>query len=257
MSSFSKRHLERARAGSFGSVAEQYNRFRPSYPDALIDSLLALQPKDVLDVGCGTGKAATALLKRGLDVLGVELDERMAEVAAREGVVVEVASFETWDDAGRQFDLIISGDAWHWINPDTGIRRAADLLRPGGTIARFWNVHELEEPVLAAFEDVYREHAPGTRVGGSVPRSTEGVADPFAGEEAFTAFDAQTHHWQLTLSADEWIGLVTTFSDHQQLESERRSALLAALHATIEEKFGGTVRTRSETFVQLARRVET
>jgi ubiquinone/menaquinone biosynthesis C-methylase UbiE len=61
-------HLDRARAESFGLMAEEYDRYRPTYPDALIDDLAALQPGQVLDVGRGTGKAAVALTGRGLSV---------------------------------------------------------------------------------------------------------------------------------------------------------------------------------------------
>jgi 2-polyprenyl-3-methyl-5-hydroxy-6-metoxy-1,4-benzoquinol methylase len=100
-------------AGSFGSVAERYDRFRPGYPDALIDDLIGLRPLDVLDVGCGTGKVAVALAERGVRVLGVEPDAQMASVARGHGIPVEVACFEDWDDAGRRFDLITSGHAWH------------------------------------------------------------------------------------------------------------------------------------------------
>ena len=110
-------HGDRDRAASFGSLAEQYDRFRPSYPRALIDDLVALGPGKVLDVGCGTGKVARALTDRGVDVLGVEPDERMARVARRHGIPVELASFETWDPAGRTFDLLTAGHAWHWVDP--------------------------------------------------------------------------------------------------------------------------------------------
>ena len=58
-------YADRSRAESFGSVAEQYDRYRPSYPAALIDDLVAPRPADVLDVGCGTGKAAVLLAARG------------------------------------------------------------------------------------------------------------------------------------------------------------------------------------------------
>ncbi|MEU6787352.1 class I SAM-dependent methyltransferase [Nonomuraea angiospora] len=124
-------HLDRARATSFGSVAEQYDRYRPECPDELIDELTASRPTRVLDVGCGTGKVARTLARRGLTALGVEADERMADVARGHGIEVEVAPFETWDDAGRRFDLMTCGDAWHWIDPDAGIAKAARVLDPG------------------------------------------------------------------------------------------------------------------------------
>ncbi|QFZ22878.1 class I SAM-dependent methyltransferase [Saccharothrix syringae] len=74
-------HRDRTRAESFGSVARRYDRYRPGYPAALVDDLVAVGPTRVLDVGCGTGKVAAALVGRGLPVLGVEVDGRMAEVA--------------------------------------------------------------------------------------------------------------------------------------------------------------------------------
>jgi SAM-dependent methyltransferase len=113
-------HDQRDRAESFGAVAELYDRHRPSYPEELIAALAALRPASVLDVGCGTGKASRQLTASGLDVLGVEIDAGMAAVARRSGVEVEVASFELWDERGRTFDLIVSGQAWHWVDPAVG-----------------------------------------------------------------------------------------------------------------------------------------
>jgi SAM-dependent methyltransferase len=141
---------DRGRAESFGSIAEQYDRYRPSAPDALLDEFAALRPSRVLDVGCGTGKVARGLMERGLTVLGIELDERMAAVARAHGVEVEVEGFEDWDDGGRTFDLITCGDAWHWIDPVRGWRKIGQVLRPGGTVARFWNHLDVDEPLHSA-----------------------------------------------------------------------------------------------------------
>ena len=81
----------RARAGSFGMDAEAYDRHRPSYPAVVVDVLLAGDTHAVVDVGCGTGKLGRLLAERGADVVGVEPDERMAEVARRHGLAVEVS----------------------------------------------------------------------------------------------------------------------------------------------------------------------
>jgi len=128
---------DRDRATSFGSVAERYDRYRSGYPDELVDDLLAMGPRTALDVGCGTGKLARVLMARGVEVLGVDPDARMAAIAQRHGVPVEVAPFEDWDDRGRTFDLITSGHAWHWIDPRVGPRRVAELLRPGTALPAF------------------------------------------------------------------------------------------------------------------------
>jgi trans-aconitate methyltransferase len=110
-------HRDRVRAGSSGRDAERYDRSRPSYPRVLVDRLMADRPRAVVDVGCGTGIAARLFAQRGATVLGVEQDPRMAEVARTHGVDVEVSGFEDWDAAGRRFDLLISAQAWHWVDP--------------------------------------------------------------------------------------------------------------------------------------------
>ena len=143
-------HANRVRAESIGTLAEEYDRLRPTIPPALVDDLVALGPERVLDVGCGTGKVARALLSRGLSVLGIEFDERMAAVARRHGVEVEVGAFEDWDARGRTFDLIVASDSWHWIDPERGWRKVGEVLAPGGTVVRMWNQLELEQPLLAA-----------------------------------------------------------------------------------------------------------
>src|ERR1017187_6342704 len=106
-------HQNRARALAFGGVAATYDRARPSYPPALIDALVDLAPHQVLDVGCGTGKAARLLVERGCDVLGIEPDPSMAAIARSHGITVDEATFESWEPGGRMYDLIVSGQAWH------------------------------------------------------------------------------------------------------------------------------------------------
>src|SRR5215208_5765843 len=94
------------RSTVFGADAEQYDRARPAYPEALFDLLVSATTVDVLDVGCGTGIASRQVARRGCTVVGVEPDARMAAVARRRGTTVDVAPFEAWDAAGRQFDLV-------------------------------------------------------------------------------------------------------------------------------------------------------
>ena len=79
--------------------------------------------------------------------------------------------------------------------------------------------------------------------------------DPLARSDAFGSLEPRTYRWEHTLSADEWVALVATFSDHQCLGQERLSVLQRGLHAAIED-LGGTVRASSATFALLAKRVE-
>ena len=244
-------HLDRARAASFGSVAALYDRYRPGYPDAFVDDLLATRPARAVDVGCGTGRVARLLAGRGLPVLGVEPDERMAAVARDHGVPVEVADFETWDDADRKFELACFGASWHWVDPARGTAKAARVLRRGGTLARFWTSEVPDAPAIAALESVYARLAPNaTRY---VPALSSNWTDVVKESPAFYAMEDRTYPWTRTLDAEAWVGMVTTFSDHQRLEPERLSALQRELRDTIAA-LGGTIRLACVTYARLARR---
>jgi SAM-dependent methyltransferase len=154
-------HRARGCAESFGSDPERYDRARPRYPEAMVQAILAATPgPDVLDVGCGTGISARQFQAAGCNVLGVDVDERMAEFAQGRGLEVEVAAFEAWDPAGRTFDAVVAGQTWHWVDPVAGAAHAARALRTGGWLALFWNVFDPSPEVAAAFAAVYRQVMP-------------------------------------------------------------------------------------------------
>lgn len=249
-------HLQgdRRRASSFGATASAYDAFRPGYPPALYEDLLAERADTALDVGCGTGKVAVELRRRGVTVLGVDPDPRMAAVAAGHGVDVEVSDFERWDGAGRRFDLITCGHAWHWINPSIGADTAARTLRPGSRIARFWNYHVVGSDLLSEFEAVYAELAPTLTVIGRDPSLDGDPDDALDGHPAFATAAPRTYRWHRRLTSVQWSGLIATFSDHQQLQPDGLDRLTAALEAVIQRN-GGTVKVTGGTYLQLARRV--
>ncbi|MGI8449463.1 MAG: class I SAM-dependent methyltransferase [Streptosporangiaceae bacterium] len=235
-------HQCRQVAESFGADAERYDRARPSYPGALVERIVAASPgSEVLDVGCGTGIAARQFQAAGCRVLGVDPDARMAELARRGGIDVEVTKFEAWNPAGREFDAVIAGQAWHWVDPAAGAAKAGQALRPGGRLAVFWNVFQPPPEVGEAFAAVYRQVMPDSPATFWTSSILDAYAPGFtraAGgiREAGTFGDPEQWRfdWDRPYTRDEWLEQVPTFGGHSHIPPAIQQEILEGIGAAID-----------------------
>jgi SAM-dependent methyltransferase len=237
-------------AESFGGEAERYDRARPTYPKAMVDAVLAVSPgREFLDVGTGTGISARPFLKEGCRVLGVEPDERMAEFARRRGLEVEIAKFEEWDAAGRSFDVVTAGQAWHWVDPVLGASKAAEVLRAGGRIALFWNAMSFPPDFAEAFSAVYRHVVPEfpffqSGAPGGVASYAPLFGQAIDGIRQTGAFDEPEQwcfDWQRPYTRAEWLDQVPTFGGHTRLPVEKLAELLIGIGDAIDAQGGSFV----------------
>ncbi|MFC4536369.1 class I SAM-dependent methyltransferase [Sphaerisporangium dianthi] len=242
-------HLHRQMAESFGVDPERYHRTRPRYPDAMVNRIVAASPgPDVLDVGCGTGIQARQFQAAGCKILGVDPDNRMAEYARRGGLDVEVATFEAWDPAGRDFDAVIAGQAWHWVDPEAGAVKAAQVLRPGGLLAVFWHVfqppRQVAEALAAACVRVMPDApfdfkaAPKQALDGYqmlLTKATDGIrqAGGFSDPEQWR-FD-----WEQFVTRDAWLDQLPTSGILTRLPPDELAQVLEAVGAAIDAIGGG------------------
>ncbi len=260
------RPLAWERSRLFDQQAEAYDRFRPTYPDAVIDELLGPVPEglDVLDVGCGTGIATRQMAQRGAKVLGVELAPRMAEIARSRGVDVETAAFEGWDAAGRTFDRVTSAQAWHWLDLPIATAKAASVLRPGGRLCLIWNAGCQPDDLADALEEVYASVVPGGghRVfrGYAANRSADvktGLDPEMDAVSAVPDFGAPTEKWFPWTRAyhrDEWLDQLLSRSDHIALNPDVLDRLLEGIGAAIDD-YGGSFVMNFETVLITATRL--
>ena len=239
-------HQARQVAESFGSDAERYDRTRPRYPEALTARIVAASPgPSVLDVGIGTGVSAERFQVVGCRVLGIEPDERMAEFAQGRGWDVEVAKFEEWDPAGRSFDAVIAGQAWHWVDPVVGAAKAASLLHPGGRLAVFWNAFQPPSDLAEAFAAVYRRVLPDSPVFRSAmpgletySRLFDKAADGIRESSGFGEPERWQVDWERLYTKQEWLDQVPTFGGHSQFPPGKLEELLAGMGTAIDTAGG-------------------
>lgn len=128
----------------FDEVADEYDRARPMYPDALVDracEVAGLGSGDpVLEIGCGTGQLTRSLVARGLRVTAVEPGGNLIRLAGQNlagtgSVELVNARFEDAALPRGYFRAVFSASALHWVDPAVGWRKIAGALAAGGTLA--------------------------------------------------------------------------------------------------------------------------
>ena len=148
----------------FSSRVENYARYRPGYPSAIVDLLkeeCALTPKSIIaDIGSGTGKLSELFLANGNIVIGVEPNAAMR--AAAESILAGSPTFRsvdgtaestTLDDASS--DFIIAGQAFHWFDVQKAKKEFKRILKPYGWVVIIWNERVIDTTAfLRAYEQL-------------------------------------------------------------------------------------------------------
>src|SRR6266508_3224728 len=238
--------IDSARARSFGAAAADYDRYRPRYPDQLVDDVVAMLPgRRIVEVGAGTGIATAAFAARGMAMTCVEPDTAMAAMllakfAGDPDLHVDVATFEEWSAArpagALRFDGLISAQAWHWTDPKRRWADAGAAVRSGGMIALFWNEDHYADPRVsdayaAAYDrrgieirSVHKEPAPSSDPDKIVDQKRpEGWPEVHAeADEYFTNLGTHRYHWTRRMSVADYVARINTTSAHLILAPEVR-----------------------------------
>lgn len=256
-------------ARTFDSAAELYERARPGYPRPLFEDLATSaglgDEAHVLEIGAGTGQATRGLLARGWSVVALEPGRELAAVARRVlagAVEIVVSPFEQWEPGGREpFDLVFAATSWHWLDPQIAYRRAHELLRPGGHLAIVATEHVSPadgDDFFRDVEQVYDEVGLGDGQGG--PQPPETIAAPDVAAMSSSGFFAppvvHRHGWSCDYTAEEYVAVLSTYSNHIAATPQQRETLFAGIRDLIGARPSGTVRKHYLNLLQVARRLD-
>ncbi len=158
----------------FSETADAYEKYRPTYPQALVDWVLrtagVLPPAWIGDLGCGTGISTRLFAERGFRVVGIDPNEEMLRLARKHGGLFLRAEASATALREGSLDLVVSGQAFHWFDLATVMPELRRALKPRGTVAAFWN-RRASTPFLDEYERLLRTHS--TEYGGIPgPRET-------------------------------------------------------------------------------------
>lgn len=146
---------------SFGAVADDYDRLRPSPPPEAVDWLLPDRRDVVVDLAAGTGLLTRFLARRVRRVIAVEPDERMRSVLqARSGDVEVLAGRgESIPLPDASADGVFVSSAWHWMDPSLAVPEIARVLRDGGRLGVIWTGRQRDIQWLHGDEWFHEAHA--------------------------------------------------------------------------------------------------
>jgi SAM-dependent methyltransferase len=148
----------------FSSRAENYAKYRPTYPTAtvsILESSCALTKASVIaDIGSGTGLSAALFLKNGNSLFGVEPNEAMRSAA--EELLAQYPQFvsingtaEETTLADQSVDFVVAAQAFHWFDRARAKHEFARILKPGGWVVLIWNERLLDSTAfLRGYEDL-------------------------------------------------------------------------------------------------------
>lgn len=255
---------------TFDTVASTYEKIRPGYVkelyQTLFDYITINENSNVIEVGSGGGQATAPMLKTGCRLTAVEYGEQFSELLRDkfkdyENFSVVTGKFEDIEFEEKQYDLVFSASAFHWVPEKIGYEKVYALLKDGGVFARFAN-HPYRDKVNPALsneidkiydEYYYKFH---NKKREALAEYTEKQAKDramIASKYGFTDIRYSLFYRERVFSAKEYIELLGTYSDHVAIEETIRREFFFKIEEAINNH-GGTITIYDTIDLQLARK---
>lgn len=242
--------IDSIRAQTFNQVAQLYDAARPNYPDELVKDVVELAQLSatakILEIGTGTGKATLPFAQQGYTIHCLEPGNQLRAVAAENllpypKVTLETITFEDWPLQMAAYDLVMSAQAFHWVNPEIGYPKVAQALRPKGKIALIWNIAaDADTAITQQLDQVYLTYA-DWRLKPFEERQKEREQELIA-SQCFTAPAIKRYFWSQRYTTQQYLDLISTQSDYLIQPEDKQRGLLDALATVIDNNSGSIVR---------------
>ena len=243
-------------ADLFKGTAHYYSRFRPGYPDEMIDHIVEHFSLDsnsrVLDLGCGTGQLTIPLAKHVGTVFGIDPEpEMLAEAEAeRQAASASVANVQWIRASSDDLDALAPRLAplqlatmmrsFHWMNGDATLRALDRIITPNGGIViggdgcGLWNGSRPWEHAVR--ETIQRWLGEQRRAGSGTYATREERWEPVIARSPFTRAEPWQMRFQRAWEIDAIVGYVssTSFASPAVL-GDRQVGFEADLRATLAD----------------------
>lgn len=255
---------------TFDTEASKYDKMRPGYADELFQAIFKYvkigERSRVVEVGSGSGQATLPVLKTGCELTSVEYGENFSRILMEKfggykGFKVITGKFEDVDLEDDAYDLVFSATAFHWVPEEIGYPKVYSALKPGGAFARFanrprnsQNAPELAAEINALYEEYYNKAydiKSGTKKWFTEEKAKEISQIP--AKYGFTDITYKLFYRERVFTADEYIQLLGTYSDHIAIEETIRNEFFSKIAAAIN-RHGGKIIISDTMDLELARK---
>jgi SAM-dependent methyltransferase len=145
----------------FSVQADDYARFRPTYPDALFNylSTLCRERETVWDCATGSGQAALSLTKYFERVIGTDISQALLDKAEKHAkITYKETPAENTGLENHSIDLVTVAQALHWFEYDKFFPEVKRVLKPGGIFAAWGYTHlHTDAPVQKLTDYVHND----------------------------------------------------------------------------------------------------
>lgn len=220
----------RRHARSFGSVAEVYDRGRPSFPADAAAWLVGSDAATVLELGAGTGKLTRTLVELGHDVHATDPDAAMLAVLRRHlpDVPTSESGAEEIPLPDRSVDAVVVGQAFHWFDHERALPEIARVLRPGGHVALAWNNRNERIPWVRKLWRILTDQP-------VLQEATEQSVDALVQSDLFGFVEEKTFGFWQQVNRETIVDLAASRSYISTLEDREREERLAAVLALYDD----------------------
>jgi ubiquinone/menaquinone biosynthesis C-methylase UbiE len=159
---------------TFDSIADDYDRYRETYPADFIEDALSTIPKTdaakLCEIGCGTGQATIRLADVGFDITCVDPGVRLLNLARkrlehRSNVSFIESAFESAQLPVGYFDVVFAAQSLHWVPQQFRFTRSAEILKPHGHMLAVWRWnHPLSGRLGDNLNAILSEHVPAYKI---------------------------------------------------------------------------------------------
>jgi SAM-dependent methyltransferase len=236
----------------FASTAPYYARYRPGYPAAFFQHVVAKYGLDgtgrLLDLGCGTGQLALPLAAHVAEAIGMDPEPEMLAEAAAAAERAGARNVRWLLGGDRDLDrrsgalgpirLVTIGRAFHWMDQDAALRALDRIVVPGGGLVvvsdneRIWDASGAWPAAVQAV--IRRWLGPAQRAGSGVRATPHDPFEVILARSPFARVETYNHRYQRAPTADEIIGyLASTSYCSAVVLGERRADFEAEVRAAL------------------------